>query len=154
MKRAALHWSGGKDAAMSLYKFKQKGDVAIECLVTTFTKPYNRVSMHGIREALIEKQAESIGIPLVKIWLPELPSMATYETALIKIVNELKQQGIDYAVFGDVFLEDIKNYREKLMAGVGVKCLFPLWNTPTLMLANDFIQKGFLQKLLPLVRIS
>lgn len=150
MKIAALHWSGGKDAAMSLFKLRQKGDVAVECLITTFTKSYKRVSMHGIREALIEKQAESIGIPLIKIWLPELPSMEPYETELMKVVTELKQQGIDYAVFGDIFLEDIKRYRENLLANCGVKCLFPLWNITTSKLANDFIQEGFQAKIVTL----
>jgi uncharacterized protein (TIGR00290 family) len=150
MKKAVLHWSGGKDAALSLYKLNKETDIEVVCLVTTFSKPYNRVSMHGIREALIEQQAESIGLPLVKVWLPEFPSMETYEAELIKALSELKQKGIDYSIFGDIFLEDIKKYREKLLEQIGVKCLFPLWGLPTAELANEFFQKGFLANVVAL----
>jgi len=150
MKKAALHWSGGKDATWALYKLQQEKDIRIECLITTFTIPYKRVSMHGIHEELIDKQAKSIGIPLVKVWLSESTSMESYETELIKVLTELKQRDIDYSVFGDIFLEDLKNYREKLLKKIGVKCLFPLWNAPTNKLANDFIQIGFKAKVVAL----
>lgn len=150
MKKAVLHWSGGKDAAFSLYKLRQKGDIAVEYLVTTFTKPYKRVSMHGVREALIERQAKSIGIPLIKIWLPEHPSMEIYEEALIAALKELKQKGIDYSVFGDIHLEDLKKYREGLLAKIDVNCLFPLWNIPTQQLANNFTHAGFQAKIVAL----
>lgn len=150
MKKVALFWSGGKDAAMSLFKLRQNDDIDVAYLITTFTKPYKRVSMHGIREALIEKQAKSIGIPLIKIWLPELPSMEPYETELTKALTNLKQNGIDHYAFGDIFLEDIKKYRENLLTKIGVNCLFPIWNLPTSELANDFIQKGFQAKIVAL----
>lgn len=150
MKKVALFWSGGKDAAMSLFKLRQNDDIDVAYLITTFTKPYKRVSMHGIREALIEKQAKSIGIPLIKIWLPELPSMEPYETELTKALTNLKQNGIDHYAFGDIFLEDIKKYRENLLTKIGVNCLFPIWNLPTSELVNDFIQKGFQAKIVAL----
>jgi len=150
MKKVALHWSGGKDAAMSLLKLKQNDDITVEYLITTFTDSYKRVSMHGVREALIERQAKSIGIPLIKICLPELSSVEPYETELTKVLTDLKQKGVDHSVFGDIFLEDIKIYRENLLTKIGVNCLFPLWNLPTSELANDFIHKGFQAKIVAL----
>jgi uncharacterized protein (TIGR00290 family) len=150
MEKAILHWSGGKDAAMCLQKLKQKKEYDIQYLVTTFSKKHKRVSMHGIREELIEQQAKSIGIQLIKIWLPDNPSMKSYETEFTHVMKRLKNEGIEHSVFGDLFLQDIKNYRINLLKKIDVNCVFPLWGIPTHQLAHDFIRSGFRAKLIAL----
>src|SRR5690606_39972106 len=96
-------------------------------LVTTINEEYKRVSMHGLREGLIERQAESAGIPLYKMYIANIPDNKTYEDKLKLVFNELKQQGIEQSIFGDILLDDLKLYREKLLREAGLKGLFPLW---------------------------
>lgn len=146
MNKAVLHWSGGKDAAFCLYKLRNSKQVKIEKLVTTITEPYNRISMHGVRTELLDKQVESLGIPLEKITLSEMPSMDYYETALKNKLIELKKKGLNVSVFGDIFLEDIKSYRERILSEINVDLLFPLWQIPTTKLSKDFLAAGFKAK--------
>ncbi len=113
------------------------------CLLTSVSQPYQRVSMHGVRESLLEAQAKSIRLPLVKIYIPEMPSMEVYEKVMMETLTGLKIKGATAAVFGDIFLEDLRAYREKKMAQIGLKTIFPLWKIDTQKLVQEFIDSGF-----------
>ena len=140
---AYMNWSGGKDSSLCLYKALQSGDYNITHLLTSINAVHNRISMHGVRKELLEMQAASIGIPLTTIELPEQPGMQEYENAMLQKVNELKQSGCTHAIFGDIFLEDLKNYREQKLSTAGVECVFPLWKINTTKLVHEFIDLGF-----------
>ncbi|QEC70204.1 diphthine--ammonia ligase [Panacibacter ginsenosidivorans] len=138
-----MNWSGGKDSSLCLYKVFQSGNYNIAHLLTSVNAVHDRISMHGVRRSLLEAQASSIGIPLTTIELPEEPGMEEYENAMLQKVNELKQTGCTHAIFGDIFLEDLKNYREQKLANAGVECSFPLWKINTTELVHEFIELGF-----------
>ncbi len=140
---AVFNWSGGKDSALALYKVLQAGDLQVTCLLTTVNETFNRISMHGVRTELLERQAESIGIPLLKVMLPEMPDMQTYERIMEQQLRRLKADGIEAAVFGDIFLEDLRKYREENLAAIGVRCRFPIWKISTSQLVLEFIELGF-----------
>jgi len=115
----------------------------ISCLLTTVNESFQRVSMHGVRVELLEQQADNIGIPLMKVMLPEMPDMATYEASMVQALTKLKSDGAETCVFGDIFLEDLRKYREEKLAVLDMKCLFPLWKIPTDKLIRGFIDLGF-----------
>ena len=140
--KAFLNWSGGKDSALCLYKAKQQG-LKIEALVTTINSSTERISMHGVRRTLLEHQAAALQLPLYILELPEQPGMAEYEQAISQTNQMLKAKGFTHAVSGDLFLEDLKSYREKLYAKDGLECLFPLWETNTKELIQSFFASGF-----------
>lgn len=140
--RTFMSWSGGKDSAMALHKARQQG-IAVEALVTSVNAAMNRVSMHGVRRELLEAQAASIGLPLYTLELLEAPDMKTYEEAVHQMHRRLAAEGFTQAVFGDIFLEDLKAYRERLLAEDGLRCLFPLWKEDTGALMKDFVASGF-----------
>lgn len=140
---AFFNWSGGKDSALALYKAMQTGRYNIRCLLTNINGDNNRVSMHGVRKDLMEQQAASIGLPLVTIDLPNEPTMEQYEKLMMDKVNDLKKSGCAKAIFGDIFLEDLKAYREKQLMQAGIECVFPLWKTDTKILMKKFIATGF-----------
>ena len=140
--KAFLNWSGGKDSALCIYKAKQQG-INIEALVTTINSVTGRISMHGVRRTLLEQQAAALQLPLYIVELPEQPDMMEYERAIHEANKMLKAEGFTHAVSGDLFLEDLKSYREKLYAEDGIECLFPLWKTDTKELVQTFIEKGF-----------
>ena len=127
MKKSILNWSGGKDSALSLHYCLKNKDIAIKYLLTTLSEEYERISMHGVRKELLQLQAENIGIKLKEIYLPESASMKIYDDIMENTLNGFKNEGIEYAVFGDIFLEDLKKYREERLAYVQMKGLFPLW---------------------------
>lgn len=137
-----MSWSGGKDSALALYKAQQQG-VSVEALATTVNQGLDRVSMHGVRRQLIKQQAISLGLPLHTIALPEMPGMQAYEEAVRSAHQELKARGFTHAVFGDVFLEDLKQYREDLLAKDGLQCLFPIWKMDSREVVRQFIGQGF-----------
>lgn len=141
-----FNWSGGKDSSLALFYALEQG-VKIDLLFTTLSEKYRRISMHGVKEELLDAQAKSIGIPLKKMFLPENASMETYSELYKKILNELKEEGYDTAYFGDIYLEDLKKYREERLAEVGFKAEFPLWNIPTEKISKDFIELGFQTKI-------
>ncbi|MBI1766772.1 MAG: diphthine--ammonia ligase [Bacteroidetes bacterium] len=143
MENALIHWSGGKDSALSLYRLLQNKEYNITNLLTSLSAQYQRISMHGVREALLDEQARSIGIPLVKMYIPEMPSMEIYEQTLAAALTELKNKGTSVSVFGDIFLEDLRTYRENKLGEIGVKAHFPLWGQPTQKLIYEFIDSGF-----------
>lgn len=142
-QRAFFNWSGGKDSAFALFHVLSNRNLNVEYLFTTINKEYRRISMHGVREELLEIQAKSIGIELKKLYLPEYSSMDEYNSILNVAVKNFKDRGIGHAIFGDIFLEDLRKYREQKLSEVGVECHFPLWQKDTRILINDFIDLGF-----------
>jgi len=141
--KAFFNWSGGKDSALALYHAQKNGDYSIEKLLTNINGKHRRISMHGVREELLEQQAEAIGIPLQKIILPEQPSMQEYEEMMKQNLHQLKKQNFTEAIFGDIFLEDLKKYREEQLASIGICAAFPLWKRDTKELLQEFIDLGF-----------
>lgn len=139
---AIFSWSGGKDSSYALHKVMEEGVYEIKYLLSTFNAIYQRLSMHGVREALIEAQAESIGLTLLKVYVHEA-SNAEYEQQMQKILLQAKAEGIRHIIFGDIFLEDLRRYREEKMAAIDMHCVFPIWQTDTRCMVNDFIAKGF-----------
>lgn len=142
-KKALFNWSSGKDSALTLYKILQNPEFKIECLLTSVNQQYQRISMHGVRVELLQAQAESIGIPLKIMQVPEMPTMEVYETVMTETLTELKNQGIMYSFFGDIFLEDLRKYREEQLARIGFEGVFPIWKIPSLDLIQEFISLGF-----------
>jgi uncharacterized protein (TIGR00290 family) len=142
-EKAIFNWSGGKDSALCLYKILQDPQYDVMYLLTSVNEKYQRVSMHGVRVELLEKQAENIGLPLIKILLPEMPTMEVYEKRMSDTLNAMKNLGATASVFGDIFLEDLRAYREKKLAELNFKGVFPLWKTPTSELIREFIDSGF-----------
>src|SRR5512134_199708 len=144
MKEKVLFaWSSGKDSARSFFELKQDAKYEISGLMTTVTEGYERISMHGVRIALLEQQAEAMDMPLVKVYIPAGSSNESYETAMKNCLSAHKAQGVLAVAFGDLFLEDLKNYREKRLSEVGMKAVFPLWKRDTKELAHSFIRLGF-----------
>ncbi len=139
---AIMSWSGGKDSSYALHKVLQEGVYEVKYLLSTFNGNYKRLSMHGVREELIEAQAESIGIPLLKVYVYEA-SNAEYEKQMQEILLQAKAENINHVIFGDIFLEDLRQYREQKMALLDMHCVFPIWKMDTRWLVNDFIAKGF-----------
>ena len=142
-KKALFNWSSGKDSALALYKTLQNPDFKIEYLLTSVNQQFQRISMHGVRVELLEAQAKSIGLPLKIMQIPEMPTMEVYENVMTETLTELKNQGITHSVFGDIFLEDLRKYREDQLAGIGFEGVFPLWKIPTPDLIQEFIALGF-----------
>jgi uncharacterized protein (TIGR00290 family) len=143
MNNAYMNWSGGKDSSLCLYHVMQGKRYRVDCLLTSVNAAHNRVSMHGVRRELLEAQALSVGLPLHTIELPEQPGMQEYENAMMDKVGYLKNKGCTHSIFGDIFLEDLKLYREQKLQQLDITCVFPLWKIPTTRLMQEFIQLGF-----------
>src|SRR5215475_6673886 len=129
--KAYMNWSGGKDSSLCLHYLLQGKKYPVSCLLTSVNSVHDRISMHGVRRSLLQAQATSIGLPLQTIELPEQPGMTEYEQAMMRTVTALKRDGYNHAVFGDIFLEDLKRYREEKLATLGIQCVFPLWKIDT-----------------------
>lgn len=143
MKRKVLFsWSGGKDSSLALYELNKNNDFDI-VLLTTVTKDYGRTSMHGVREILLERQAQSLGYPLEKVYLAKNTSNEEYESLMAQTLGKYIIQGVEAVVFGDIFLEDLKKYRENNLAKAGLKGIFPLWGRTSGEIAGTFIDLGF-----------
>ena len=138
-----LSWSGGKDSSLAFYEIRKANSHRVAGLITTITEDYDRISMHGVRRALLEQQADALGIPLRKILIPKDSTNAIYESRMRALLEEGLTEGIDTVAFGDIFLEDLKLYREKNLAQLGMKGLFPIWKRDTSELARTFIELGF-----------
>jgi uncharacterized protein (TIGR00290 family) len=136
-------WSGGKDSAMALAAIRERQDCRIAALLTTVTEGYDRISMHGVRRELLEWQAETIGLPLRKVFIPPECVNATYEARMREALEEQYAMGVRRVVFGDIFLEDLRVYREQNLARIGMTGVFPLWKQDTRELARGFVQAGF-----------
>ncbi len=140
-EKVLLSWSGGKDSALTLHEISQDQRYEIVGLLTTVTEDYRRISMHGVREALLEQQAMSIGLPLSKVLISKNGSNEEYESQMKEVLLQFQQSGVNAAVFGDIFLEDVRKYREENLARVGMKGVFPLWGKENL--PQTFIDSGF-----------
>src|SRR5579872_156982 len=120
-------WSGGKDSAMALYSLLQRNDVRIAALLTTVTEGYERISMHGVRHELLERQARSIGLPLHEVRIPPQCANPIYEARMEGALRKHFDEGVRRVAFGDIFLEDLRAYRERNLARIGMTALFPIW---------------------------
>ncbi|MGH7720058.1 MAG: ATP-binding protein [Gemmatimonadaceae bacterium] len=139
----AVSWSGGKDSALALHAIRADPSLRVEALVTTITDGYDRISMHGVRRSLLDVQVAALGVSLVEARIPIDASNASYEAAMTSALSGLQARGISRVVFGDLFLADVREYRERLLAGVGMRGLYPLWLRDTRELAEQFIESGF-----------
>ncbi|SHI96842.1 MJ0570-related uncharacterized domain-containing protein [Mesonia phycicola] len=143
MNKTYLNWSSGKDAMLALHHLQSSSNFSVEKLVTTVNSDYNRVSMHGLPISLLEKQAESLQLPLHQIPLDGDVSMQVYNQTMQRHVSLLKEEKFTHTVFGDIFLEDLKTYRENELQKVGVTPVFPLWKKDTKSLVEEFINLGY-----------
>ncbi|MBP1623178.1 MAG: ATP-binding protein [Acidobacteria bacterium] len=141
--RVLVGWSGGKDSAMALYELKSIEHIEIAALLTTVTEGYDRISMHGVRRELLVKQAGELGYPLEEISIPQNCTNETYEQRMRATLERYQREGISAAVFGDLYLEGIRAYREERMGRIGMRCIFPVWGRPTAEFAGRFIDLGF-----------
>lgn len=142
LEKIAIFWSGGKDSALALYKILIEDKYQVAYLITTINEPLKRISMHGVREELLEAQSNSIGIPLLKMYVNEA-SNAAYEIQMQAIYKKLKSEKIYKVVFGDIFLEDLKKYREEQLSKSGMQGIYPLWKKGTKELITEFLALGF-----------
>lgn len=138
-----FNWSSGKDSALALHYLLQDKDVSVGHLLTTINEAQQRVSMHGVRRTLLEAQLKAIGLPYTIVSIPEQCMNTTYESIMQEAVAPLIRGGFEYAAFGDIFLEDLKQYREQQLAQVGLKGLFPLWQRDSRSIVEEFIDLGF-----------
>lgn len=138
-----MAWSGGKDSAVALYRLQQEGRYEVRGLLTTVTEGYDRISMHGVRDALLQAQADALGLPLYRVWIPPKCSNAAYEAAMEAAIGELKGGGVRAIGFGDLFLQDIRRYREDMLAPTGLIPVFPIWGQDTHLLAREVVALGF-----------
>jgi len=142
-QKAILSWSCGKDSALALHEVRSAGQYELVSLLTTFTAEYDRSCMHGVRISLVEEQAEAIGLPLLKVFIAAGAGNEEYEIAMGRILQEEKDRGVSACVFGDIFLKDLRRYRENKLIKTGLKALFPLWEKNTSSLANLLLDLGF-----------
>jgi len=145
--KALLCWSSGKDSAWTLHVLRQRGDVDVVGLLTTINQAHERVAMHAVRVALLEAQAEAVGLPLWQVPIPSPCSNQEYEAAMGKAIQRALDAGITAMAFGDLFLEDVRRYREQQLAGTGLTPLFPIWGLPTDALARDMVAAGLRARL-------
>jgi uncharacterized protein (TIGR00290 family) len=147
MRKALVAWSSGKDSAYALELARRAGDIEVVGLLTTVTEDYGRVSMHGVREAVLELQARAAGLPLRRVRIPAGCVNAEYERRMGEAVATARTQGITHVVFGDIFLEDVRAYRERMLAGTGIAPVFPLWGRHTTELAREMLASGICARL-------
>ncbi len=136
-------WSGGKDSAMALHTLLQRSDVRIAALLTTVTEGYERISMHGVRRELLRRQAQSIGLPLHEVRIPPQCVNPVYEARMEEALRMYFDQGVRRVAFGDIFLQDLRAYREKNLARIGMTALFPIWKRDTRELIRSFHANRF-----------
>jgi uncharacterized protein (TIGR00290 family) len=137
-----LSWSSGKDSAWALHLLRQNQELEIVALLTTFNRSADRVAMHAVRRVLVEMQAKEAGLPLWAIDLPWPCSNDVYEELMSGAIRRALAQQVSAIAFGDLFLEDIREYRERQLSGIGIEPLFPLWGLPTTVLAPDMVRAG------------
>ena len=140
---AVMNWSGGKDSTLALHHIIQQKQFDVRFLLTTVNDSFERIAMHGVRESLLLEQVNQLGLPLLRVGLPEMPDMPTYERIMDKQFTDLKTTGITHFIYGDIFLEDLKLYRENQLAKYVMQGVFPLWKKDSFLLLNEFIDLGY-----------
>ena len=143
MEKVIFAWSGGKDSAISLYEIQKSKRYKIVSLLTTITKDYDRVSMHGVPRTLVEQQAYSLGLPIEEVFISKSSSNEEYDSKMREILTRFKQAGVSSVFFGDVFLAGVRKYREDNLSKLGMKGIFPIWRRDTAELTRSFIALGF-----------
>jgi uncharacterized protein (TIGR00290 family) len=143
MEKVLFSWSSGKDSALALFELQKRKDIQITALFTTVTDEYERVSMHGVRRELLHRQAASIGLPLMEIGITKNASNDEYEDKMRRLLVAAQAEGVTSVVFGDIFLEDLRKYREDNLAQLGMQAIFPLWKRDTHRLVGDMVRLGF-----------
>jgi uncharacterized protein (TIGR00290 family) len=138
-----MSYSGGKDSSYALYTLQQDPNWSVVRLLSTGTREYQRNSMHGVRMELLYRQSESIGLPLDVVWMDANVGGKGYESAMKTVLNRYKSEGIAHVGFGDLYLEDVRQYREQMNSTAGIQSLFPVWGAPTKEFARSFIRVGF-----------
>ncbi|QOR64655.1 diphthine--ammonia ligase [Cytobacillus suaedae] len=141
--RIVISFSGGKDSTLALHRIIQSDNWMVDSLLVTLNEENKRTSMHGVRESLLNAQAQALGIPLRKVYIPPTCTNEQYEKIMGKALEEIKQDGISYIMFGDIHLEDVKTYREKMLADSFITSIFPLWGEDSQSLINEFLELGF-----------
>ena len=136
-------WSGGKDSAMALNVLRQQRDLRVAALLTTVTEGYERISMHGVRHTLLQRQAEATGLPLYEVRIPPQCVNPVYEARMREALLSQKENGVHCVAFGDIFLQDLREYRERNLARVEMKAIFPIWKHDTRELTQEFCAMGF-----------
>jgi uncharacterized protein (TIGR00290 family) len=142
LPKAFLSWSSGKDSAYALCEARRLGLADVVGVLTTISEAYDRVAMHGVRSSLLDRQIAALGLPALKILLPSPCSNEIYEARFASACAQLKEQGVRHIVFGDLYLEDIRAYRERQLAALGMSAIFPLWRRDTAALAREMIASG------------
>jgi uncharacterized protein (TIGR00290 family) len=145
--KAILSWSSGKDSAWALHVLRAQGEVEVVALLTTLNEAHDRVAMHAVRSELLRAQAAAAGLPLWEVPIPWPCSNADYEARMTAALARARAEGIEVAAFGDLFLEDIRRYREERLAGTGLRPVFPIWGIPTGRLARDMVAGGLRARL-------
>jgi uncharacterized protein (TIGR00290 family) len=137
-----MSWSTGKDSALALHRVREAGEIDVVALMTTMTTVFGRVSMHGVREALLDAQCERVGLPCFKVPIPSPCPNEVYEREMASVLERARVVGVTHVIFGDLFLADLRAYREARLAEVGMTGVFPLWMEPTRPLAAEMIRSG------------
>ena len=143
MEKVLFSWSGGKDSAISLYEIQKGKKYEILSLLTTITEDYDRVSLHGVPRTLVEQQAHSLGLPIEEVFIARGSSNEEYDSKMGEVLTRFKQAGVSLVVFGDVFLEWVRKYRENNLSKLGMVGIFPIWGRDTAELTRSFIALGF-----------
>ena len=141
--KVLMSWSGGKDSCIALYEIQRTQDYLVTALLTTLTRDYDRISMHGVRRELLEEQASSLGVPLHQVFISKDATNDEYEMSMGEAFSLHREQGIGSIVFGDLFLEDIRTYREQFLARHNMRGLFPVWQRDTTSFIKNFLELGF-----------
>ncbi|MBM2824479.1 MAG: ATP-binding protein [Dehalococcoidales bacterium] len=142
-EKVVLSWSGGKDSARALYEMRRSQEYEVVALLTSFNGEYDRVTMHGVRRLLVEQQAEALSLPMESVVLPRVASNEEYESRTQAALARLQEVGVSAVAFGDIFLEDLRKYREDNLARIGMKAVFPIWGRDTRELTSSFVSLGF-----------
>ena len=140
--RVWLAWSSGKDSAWALHRLRQRPELRVEALVTTLNEVHDRVARHAVRDSLVRRQAQALGLPLRVVPLPDPCPNRVYEERMAQVLAEARAEGVGHMAFGDLFLEDVRAYRERQLAGTGITPLFPLWGLDTDRLAHEMVEAG------------
>lgn len=142
-EKILFSWSSGKDSAMALAQILEEGKYEVVSLLTTVTRDYDRVTMHGVRHKLLEMQAASIGLPLEVFYISPSATNDEYERNMGEVLARFQRDGVTGVAFGDIFLDDLRVYREQKLAGIGMAGIFPLWKRDTAELVDDFVNRGY-----------